>query len=427
MLWIRGEPPVLMFACAMQWLQSTLAVFHSNYYGVSLTEYGGPELTQASWLSLAGVLVLAAGIKTALFHRRSAADKVAEQSKRISPGRIFPIYLGAFVLFYFLDRLAFVLPGLHQPLVALSSLRWILLFLLFQAVITQQRNYRLLMASTILEFAVGVLGFFGGFKDVIFLLLVATPLSRANVRGWRLAAAVLFVLLLLCYAVIWTAVKGEYRDFLSEGSGQQEIAQSVEARLLKLPELVSGLNRQTLADGLEQSILRLSYVTFFARSIANVPTILPHENGALWGAALQHVVMPRLLFSDKAAIDDSAQTSYYTGIQVAGVEQGTSISLGYMAESYIDFGEWGMFVPIYFLGIFYGFIYRYFAGSKPEILGLAIATAILIFSAYKVETSSIKVVGGNLMSLIVLGLFAKVAGQPLWRSVTNHSDAPTRR
>jgi hypothetical protein len=422
-LWFRSEPPVLAFACVMQWLQSTLAVFRTNYYGVSLTEYGGPELTQASWLSLAGVLVLAIGIRTALWRRRSVTDQVMKESRELLPWRIFTMYLGALVTFYFLERFALTMPALSQPLLAVTSLRWAFLFLLFYSVITKQRNYTLLLVSTILELVLGVLGYFGGFKDVIFLLLVAMPLSRRFLRGKHLVTGVLVALVLICLSVVWTAIKGEYRDFLNQGTGQQVVYESVEARVLKLPELVGSLDSQALADGLDRAILRLSYVNFFAACIANVPANLPYENGALWGDAITHVLTPRFLFPDKAALDDSIQTSYYTGTEVAGAEHGTSIGLGYMAQSYVDFGPLGMFVPIFLLGVFYGVIYRFFSNTKHKILGLAIATALLIFSANKVETTCIKLLGGNLMGLIVLGLFAIVAGEWVWRFVTGRSES----
>ena len=83
---------------------------------------------------------------------------------------------------------------------------------------------------------------------------------------------------------------------------------------------------------------RLSYVDFFAVVLETVPSQLPHENGALWLDAITRPFMPRLFFPSKTVIDDSERTNYYTGLGVAGAEEGTSISLGYVAESYIDFG-----------------------------------------------------------------------------------------
>src|SRR4051812_2082352 len=32
LLWRPGEPPVLFFACAVQWIQVAMKVFHADYY-----------------------------------------------------------------------------------------------------------------------------------------------------------------------------------------------------------------------------------------------------------------------------------------------------------------------------------------------------------------------------------------------------------
>jgi len=304
----------------------------------------------------------------------------------------------------------------------------VLVFLLAYAVLAQRRYYALLGIALCLELATGLLAYFAGFKDVFFLLMVVLTSTQFFHKRGRLVQLCAVVALMIVFAVVWTAIKGEYREFLNQGSGQQEVVVSVDQRAEKLGELVSGLNSAALEEGLEEAILRMSYVKYFALCLAHVPEVVPHEHGALWGGAITHVLMPRMFFPDKPAIDDSAQTSYYTGLDVAGAEEGTSIGLGYMAQSYIDFGKWGMFAPILLLGVFYGAIYRSFSGGRHKILGLAMATAILIFSASKVETSNIKLVGGNLMALIVMGLFAKFLGPTMWSWITAPETLrPTRR
>ena len=116
--------------------------------------------------------------------------------------------------------------------------------------------------------------------------------------------------------------------------------------------------------------------------------------------------MPRILFPNKPALEDSAITSLYTGIEVAGAGEGTSIGIGYMAESYVDFGPVWMFAPILLLGLFYGLIYRFFVlRVRYKILGSAIASSILVFGAYTIETSNVKTVGGNVSVLLVMSCF----------------------
>src|SRR4051794_24772547 len=67
LLWRRGEPPVLVFAGAMQWLQAAAAVLYTDFNGLSVAQAGGsPQFETATWLSIAAVLVLAFGMRLAL-------------------------------------------------------------------------------------------------------------------------------------------------------------------------------------------------------------------------------------------------------------------------------------------------------------------------------------------------------------------------
>jgi len=70
------------------------------------------------------------------------------------------------------------------------------------------------------------------------------------------------------------------------------------------------------------------------------------------------VLKPRILFPDKKVIYDSDLTSRYTGISFAGRDEGTSFSLGSVPEAYIDFGPVYMFIPIFFFGLLFGWMYK---------------------------------------------------------------------
>src|SRR6266480_3321477 len=64
LLWREGEPPVLLFGCAFQWLQATAAIFYCNHFGLTLdAAFGSNVLDAATWLSIVAVLVLALGIR----------------------------------------------------------------------------------------------------------------------------------------------------------------------------------------------------------------------------------------------------------------------------------------------------------------------------------------------------------------------------
>ncbi|MSU58688.1 MAG: hypothetical protein EXS35_11015 [Pedosphaera sp.] len=421
LLWLEGEPPAMLFACGMQWLQGSIAIFYTDWHRLSLDGiFGGPQLARATWLSLIAVFVLAVGMRLMQFGRSSRVGAaIRDESRGLQIPTLFMWYLVAFVVFSFVEAMAARIPALQQALLAAATIRWVLVFLLAAAVLVQRRYYLLLGTLILIEFVTGIMGFFAGFKGVFFVLLVALPLAYQWWKGWRLVQLIAVGMVVMALSVVWSVVKGEYREFLNQGSGQQEVVVPVGQRAEKLAELVGKLDWASLDEGFDTLVIRVSYVKFFAMTLMNVPENVPHERGALWLGAVKHVLTPRILFPNKPALDDSERTVRYTGIQVAGTEQGTSIGIGYVGESYIDFGYVGMFAPIFVLGMFYGWIYRHFVQvQKIRLMGCALATVILIFGAFNLETSNIKLVGGNLMSFIVMGLFAKFAAPAMWTALT---------
>ena len=416
LVWRRGEPPLLMFMCGMQWLQASAAIFYANFYHASLTQaFGGTELERATWLSLIGVLALAVGMRVALFRAAPIREDLQQQdADSYSIGLIYGAYMLVFAVSYIATGLATRVPALAQFFFAVTNIKWTLMFMLLYSVSVQQRGYAFAAAGVAIEVLSGVLGYFAGFKGVFFLLLIVSLSSAAALRGRKLLTICAVGVALLTSGLIWTAVKSDYREFLTQGLRSQEVLVPVEDRVGKLQDLIADFQWGQIGDAAEALILRVSYVQYFALTMINVPANMPYENGALWLGAVKHVVTPRLLFPNKGTLDDSERASLYTGLTVAGSEQGTSIGIGYMAESYVDFGPVFMFGPIVLLGAFYGLIYRLFVTkSRCRLVGCGIATAICVFGGNAVETSNVKLLGGNVTALVVLTAFYFVFGPRL--------------
>jgi len=428
LLWFKGEPPVLLFACCMQWLQATTAIFYSDFQNNQLSvdmDVGRGLIEEATWLSMAGVLVAAVGMRLALVNRDNRIVEQAQQEARlIQIDGVLVLYLIAFAFSFFLGRIAFGIPQLTQPLLALGAIRWVMLFLLAYSVLVNRRQYALLGFAVGLEIVAGFTGYFSDFKSVFFILLIVLPAAGLTLRGWRLVQFVTAAILVFVLAVFWTAVKGDYRASLNQGTGQQIASLPIKQRLAILSELPKTVDIEKFKQGFEDLLLRISYVEYFALTIQNVPSNVPYEKGQLWWDSIKHVVMPRLLFPGKSVIDDSMRTSQYTGLEISGAERGTSISIGYFGESYIDFGPIGMFGPIFLLGLFHGSIYRFFTTySQKKIIGLAIAVSILVFGACTIETSNIKILGGNVVVCLAMTGFLIVGETRLWNLISR----PPRR
>ena len=416
MLWVPGEPPALLFACLMQWLQASIAIFYSDWQNVPLEQmFRSPMFVSATWLSLIGVLVLALGIRIVLWRRNDVEEQRARlQAFQLRVPKTFIVYLVSYIVFSLLSELVEPLGGLRQAVVTLGNLRWVFVFLIMYGAMMQRRHYRFLAMVFGLELLTGVLGFFSEFKTIFFMLLIAVAMVGYSFTGWRVVQLAAVTVTLTTLSLLWFAIRVDYRNVLNEGSGKQEVRIPVATRIETLRDLSRGVERDSLENAFEKMILRVSYVEYFALSMDNVPARVPHENGGLWWDSVKQALMPRLLFPDKRIIDDSRRTTHYTGVRVAGLNEGTSIGIGYMGESYIDFGPIGMFAPILSLGVFYGFIYRLFAQGPLTLMGFAIATVILVFGAAKLETSNIGLVGGNLTAVFLFGLFAWLGAPTLW-------------
>ncbi|MGO8833999.1 MAG: hypothetical protein ACLQE9_14455, partial [Roseiarcus sp.] len=119
LLWRPGETPILLFIFGFQWLQASVAVFHATWLGIGVAEYSrvGGETERAIWLTLTGLLFLAAGMRLGA-GAQSAEHSAAARSVAAagSMAQWFWLYLcsagAAFVALSF----AYVVPDLSQPL-----------------------------------------------------------------------------------------------------------------------------------------------------------------------------------------------------------------------------------------------------------------------------------------------------------------------
>lgn len=409
LVWRPGETPVLAFAITFQWMQVSAVVFRAMLLGVDLdAAYFPPRTKDAVWLGLGALLTLALGIRVAL--RRFPLvppSRSRQEADRFSAPRIFCLYLGFAGLGWVLPELTWRFLPIAQLLLALADLRWVFLFLL-GAVVLRQRRYRWLFGAALaLEFIAGI-GFFSGFKRPLFIALLVLFSARPRI-SWRNSFVGLTVVLGVGYLMLaWTAIKVSYRAYLNQGSHQQTVAVSRSESLIVFAEAISQVDLEEVLANVDPMLSRLAYVGFFARVLDYVPAVATHTHGAIWGRSIMNVLEPRMLFPGKPIVASSSElTMKYTGLVLASSARGTSISMGYVAESYIDFGFMGMWLPILALGITWGLFYRYLLIHAPGQLGFAFASAVLI-EAYQFEMSGIMLLGGVLTKFLVFALLIRL-------------------
>lgn len=419
MLWRPDEPPVLIFVFLYQWLQAAAGPIYGNLFGLRL-----PEMVQnlgnenlACLLELTGVLVLAIGMRLAV---GSATFNLLPRIQSFVASRPigfwFRVYLGAAIFGALCNSVAYSSGGLSQLLLSLAQVKWAAYVLLtFATFAVPGRSKFLWIGVSLLEFGLAIGGFFSTFKDVFFYALFGLIGSGLRFRPRTILLLVCAGLTFTFFGVVWSAVKQDYRDFVSSGNNDQAVNVSYTESIQYLGTLIGDLDGAGLTTGVDKLAHRTMYFEFFGSALDNVPANVSHANGAIWGSAVLRTFMPRLIFSDKAPVHDSELTRQYTGIRVSSYDDGTSISMGYIAEAYIDFGPILMFLPILLLGAGLGYIYRRLlsAPGRDGVLGAAMATFTLM-QAYALETSILKLIPAVGLCLLACIIILKFLAPLIW-------------
>jgi len=418
LLWRPGEPPILMFIFLYQWLEAGIGPFYGNLLGVpldTLVEFVGQNKL-ADFLQLTAILVLAVAIR---FAAKRSIPGISPRVQAFVAARPLGFWLrtfvGAWIFSAVCESLAWRSGGLQQVLLVFAQIKWAAFVLLTMATFAVPgRKKTIWTAVFLIQFALSIGGFFSNFKDVFLYSLIGLAASNVHLKKRVVLPGALLAVVLLFLGIVWSAIKVEYRAFVNSGTGQQVVLVNYPARVAELGHLVSGLDAQALAAGGDRLIQRIMYFNFFGVVLDRVPNILPYEDGQLWGDAVLRCFMPRLLFPQKSAVNDSTLTNRYTGLGVAGAQEGTSISMGYMAEAYIDFGPILMFVPIAMLGLFLGYFYRWLIvrPGAEAVLGAALAPFALM-PAFDLGASVLKLVPWLVLSIIPCWAVLKFLG-PRW-------------
>jgi hypothetical protein len=402
LLWRNNRPGVLLFAFVMQWTQIIAYVVWMNVRGVDIN-FLSPHADIAVVVSCLGLLAMAAivsrGVKNLPVPSR---QKLAEEASRINERKILFLYLGSTL---FLSSIGFILgasSGLTQILVTLSSLKWIF-FLVYGYVAWLNKKNRLVLGIMIVyEFATSLYSYFSSFKQVILIVIILAITFIATIKLRQIFYSLIVMLLLGFMGVTWSAIKSDYRKYVSGGQKQQVVVVSREDALSKIGEEVSGLTAQRYQFAIMITLYRVQYIFHLARTMDRVPKILPHENGKLWASNLGFILLPRILFPNKPIFDATQKTNKYTGLNYGGYTKGTSFGIGYFADCYIDFGYIGMVIPLALIALFVTMIYRVLYNfSSLNILFRYALINVCLFNFTSFESDGIIVIGRLLITFLV--------------------------
>lgn len=432
LLWRPGESPVLIFIFLYHWLQGSLYIFYARISGLpinSISSYTS-SLDTTIALTLLGVIFFAIGLRVGAGPINRSSVQITRSQIKLLPQHFWlRVYIASFITSFLALGLTVFSPGLTQPLVAISGLHWAAYFALTVSSFgNPDASRRLWLAVFALELLISLGGFFSSFKLAFIFSFFGILASGTRLNRTQSLRLSLLVVGALSLGVVWTAVKPSYREYVSAGEITQKVLVSKSEAISKLIDLTSELTTDQLLTAVQRLVARISEIDIFGAAVDHVPRFVPYANGAVWYDSIMRFLVPRMLSPGKAIVDDSLLTNAYTGLGVATMEQGTQISMGFYADSYVDFGPVGMMLTLCAFGIFAGLVYRFLANglSSRGIVGMSLATV----SLYRLESvgfSSAKVLPGLVISLIAYSLLYYVALYKLERTDSYRGRRNTHR
>jgi hypothetical protein len=426
--WCIGWPtyyPVLLWIVGINWLPIAADILNADLSGASLeSDSLGSHRTVAISISLLAGVILAVGLRFGAKRMGSASrsldETVSEDGRSISLNGSIVLFFSAYPIIVALTWVGYLSPGLQQPVLAFALLKFVFLYLLATTVFRLQRGYGWLILAVSVEVVNGMTGFFSDYKEAFFIVLIALASRREKINTRLVITGGAAVVVVIWFSLVWTAIKPEYRQWVSENTGTQTVARPVGERIDFISQriLLGGLDYETSYLRL---LRRIGYTEYYARILARLQTN-SMDVPSQYLAAVQHTLMPRLLFPDKATLNDSAVTTAFTGDVI---DSNTSISVGYVAEAHADFGFPWMLAPILLIGLMIGVQARYFmTRNAPLIVRQAFCTGCL-FSSFGYQMNIDKALGGCLVGFIAMTLALKF-GYPLVSSWLESEIMPTQ-
>ena len=395
----------LPMALAFHWSQTSLGSFYYGLTGRSVPAIYSSDYRPMVLLALGCCVALAAGIKLGVSLWKPPDPSVPRPGFAFGYSLLVTTYVAGIFVEGSLLAIAPFYPTIRQIITTLDTARLGVLFLLLRRLCTPKPRWGLIAAVVGIEVTLGITGFFAGFREPLVLAALALleVFDRRNRQHW--VAVAVSVVAAVALGLVWMGIRTEYRREYTE---LDQFSQSRSARLTRVQDLATGFfnaDRSEMWSTADALVERMWAVYYPALALERVPKVIPHTNGAILGAALTHIVTPRVFFPDKPELpSDSDSVRKYANVRVAGRESDTSIAFGYSIESYIDFGVPWMFLPVFAFGLFIGTAYALFRRVIwHRELFVAYATVTFWLSVYLFERSWATMLGTTMSLLIYLG------------------------
>ena len=245
------------------------------------------------------------------------------------------------------------------------------------------------------EFISAVYG--GSFHELV-LWSAATILVLAYARRWKPRRIIGIMIVGTLFIVIINSIKQEYRDAIWYGKGSGDENRVMLFTSLVLDTLLEP-ERILSQDKMSDLMVRMNQGWIVDRAMSWTPKMEAYAHGGTLIRGFTEGILPRALVSSKGEISGRQDFERFTGLQLIG---GTSMSLGYAGDMYVNFGPLLGPVCIGLYGLLLGTGYRWFLKTALKHPLWWAWAAYFATIGVKAETSTGYIINWLLKAIIVM-------------------------
>ena len=363
-MWMwKQHPAILLYLFTIQFIESHTSLLEANNYGITLNELFPGSGKQTWWMASFGLLSMMVGTQVLLQRTRRfkipSFEHLQRQAESINQTRLLVCILFSHGLTSLVDRLIPYGSSLAQFETYISGIPNALTLAFGIHFFLTRKRPALVFGLFLYLLITSFYSYFSSWRAPLILVFVCyfVSLKKFQTRELRRLGPILIPALAI--VLVWQAVKGEYREFISGGFQDQSIRVTQSEALGKFVELgTTALNEnQTLDDPIiSATYRRAGYLEYFSSAVTKVPDEIPHQNGALLSESLSFALIPRFLNPNKGVKSDREKVERFTDSYFGGERNISSFSLGHYCEAYIDWGPNGMMVHLFIYGLLGGLL-----------------------------------------------------------------------
>jgi hypothetical protein len=183
----------------------------------------------------------------------------------------------------------------------------------------------------------------------------------------KLIASVSFIFL----ATTIQLLKASYRT--ATGSGQEEAGVETFSKLYEEQNKDKSIFS---FESIAPATVRINQGFIITNIMYNVPAVIPYSDGEEMYQLFEAGIMPRIFAPNKLNAGDRSIFMKYSGIRI---KAGTSMGLSSVGDAYLNFGEIGGCIFMFFLGLMYSYILNVFYKKSKDYPILILFTALVFY------------------------------------------------